>query len=392
MDIPGAKDSAAENAELKEQALIQRVEELTEDIGRVLHANSSTLNMVRMALDTVMNILAHELELPKDAVEMRADQEAALLDRGAKRLSTAIDQFLQATAPEQRHKALPELRWQYLGQLKDDLEKYPEYINIPEARASTLRKWAAEVIELCAEVKPGFLPREALRNLQRAAYHLQKAAAYIPVTRAIVAVTQMDHSLHALRDFVTADVRDEEAWEYRAVRPLMDQAIESVSAFAATRGIDVVVNDYMPGIQIPMHARDVQRAFTNLLHNAIKYSWSRSTVKRPWVTVEIRANEHDVIVSFTNWGVPIAKDEIDQGLIFHLGYRGRLSKDRNRLGTGIGLTDVAQVARVHSGGVQVVSHPAGSYSKSEQEKGYYDQAFLTTITLNLSRNPARGKG
>lgn len=392
MDTPDAKTSTAQDESSKERALIQRVEELTEDIGRVMHANSSTLNMVRMALDTVMDILAHELELPNDAVEMRADQEAALLERSARRLSTAIEQFLQATAPEQRHKALPELRWQYLAQLKEDLEKYPELINIAEARASTLRKWASEVIELCAEIKTGYLPREALRDLQRAAYHLQKAAAYIPVTRAIVAVTQMDHSLHALRDFVTADIRSEEPWEYRAVRPLVDAAIESVSAFAATRGVDVVVNDYMPGVQIPMHARDAQRAFTNLLHNAIKYSWSRSSTKRPWVTVEIHANEREVSVSFTNWGVPIAKDEIDQGLIFHLGYRGRLSKDRNRLGTGIGLTDAAQVAQTHSGSIQVDSHPANSSTKTEQEKGYYDQAFLTTLTLHLSRNPARGKG
>jgi len=314
-----------------------------------------------------------------------------MLDRDALKLAAAIQQFFQVTSAEQRNKALPELRWQYLQQLREDLLAYKELITIPESRASTLRKWAVQVIEIYDEVKPGFLPREAMRDLQRAALQLEKMATYIPVTRAIVAVTQMDHSLHALRDFVTADVRTEEAWEYRAVRPVLDQAVDSLSEFAATRGVDVVVNDHAPGVQIPMHARDVQRAFTNLLHNAVKYSWSRSATKRPWVTVEIHANEREVSVSFIDWGVPIAKDEIEEGLIFQLGYRGRLSKDRNRLGTGIGLTDVVQVAQTHGGSVTADSHPASQYAKAENEKGYYEQAFLTTVTLRLSRNPAQGK-
>lgn len=392
MDSSDSKTSTLEASTTKEQALNHRIEELTVDIGRVLHANSSTLNMTRLALNSVMELLARELQIPKDTIEMRADQEIAMLDRDASKLAAAIQQFFQVTAPEQRNKALPELRWQYLQQVREDLTTYQELIGIPESRASTLRKWAAQVVEICDEVKPGFLPREAMRDLQRAAFQLEKMATYIPVTRAIVAVTQMDHSLHALRDFVTADVRSEETWEYRAVRPVLDQAADSLSEFAATRGVDVVINDHTPGVQIPMHTRDVQRAFTNLLHNAIKYSWSRSATKRPWVTVEIHANEREVSVSFIDWGVPIAKDEIDEGLIFQLGYRGRLSKDRNRLGTGIGLTDVVQVAQVHGGSVTADSHPASQYAKNETEKGYYEQAFLTTVTLHLSRNPARGKG
>jgi len=391
MDGSDSKTSTLEASSTKEQALIHRIKELTVDIGRVLHANSSTLNMTRLALNSVMDLLARELQLPKDTIEMRADQEIAMLDRDALKLAAAIQQFFQVTSAEQRNKALPELRWQYLQQLREDLLAYKELITIPESRASTLRKWAVQVIEIYDEVKPGFLPREAMRDLQRAALQLEKMATYIPVTRAIVAVTQMDHSLHALRDFVTADVRTEEAWEYRAVRPVLDQAVDSLSEFAATRGVDVVVNDHAPGVQIPMHARDVQRAFTNLLHNAVKYSWSRSATKRPWVTVEIHANEREVSVSFIDWGVPIAKDEIEEGLIFQLGYRGRLSKDRNRLGTGIGLTDVVQVAQTHGGSVTADSHPASQYAKAENEKGYYEQAFLTTVTLRLSRNPAQGK-
>ncbi len=393
MDTSNIRNSTLEDKDSKEQVLVQRIEELIVDIGRVLHANSSTLKMVQMALDTVMEILAHELELPKDTTEMRPDQEAALLDRGAQKLAGAIAQFFQATNTEQRLRALPELRWQYLQQVQEDLANYKELVPMAEARASTLRKWATDTAEICGEIKSGFLPREATRDLQRSAFLLQKAAAYIPVTRAIVAVTQMDHSLHALRDFVTQDKRNEESWEYCAVRPIAGKAVESMIEFAATRGVDIVVNDYAPGIQISMHPRDIQRAFTNLLHNAIKYTWIHLTSnRRPWVTVEIHASEQMVSISFINWGVPIARDEIDEGLIFHLGYRGRLSKDRNRLGTGIGLTDAALVAQTHSGEVTVDSHPASASARSENEKGYYDQAFLTTVTMVLSRNPARGKG
>jgi signal transduction histidine kinase len=386
-------DRTAEmTSEKHEQALNEKIVELTADIGRVLHANNNTLNMVRLALDPVMEILARELELKPDGAELTPESEAALLDRGAQQLSTAILHFLSATSDEMRKKALPGLREDFLLQLNDDLLHYRELAPILEARPSTLRTLSKRILEICAEIKPGFLPKEAVRDLNRSALMLNKAATYMPITRALVAVTMMDHSLQALRDYVTSDLRPREAWKYLPVRAVLDHAVSSLSEFAQSRRVDVQVRDHAPGLQLPLLEREVQRAFTNLLHNAIKYSWSRTQGKVPWVTVEIHASDREAAVSFANWGVAIAKDEIESGILFNLGYRGKLAKDRNRLGTGIGLTDARQTAQSHEGDITVTSHPAAYSTKDESDQEYYNQPFLTTVTITFSRNPKQTEG
>jgi signal transduction histidine kinase len=65
-----------------------------------------------------------------------------------------------------------------------------------------------------------------------------------------------------------------------------------------------------------------------------------------------------------------------------------LSKDRGRLGTGIGLTDTRRVAEAHGGRVKIESAPAGRYSVRENHPEYYDQPFITkvTVTLPIVRN------
>lgn len=375
-----------------EQSLVERVEELTADIGRVLHANSSTLNMTRLALDPVIEILTHELGLSRDSAELMPEQESAILEKGAAKLAAAIQQFMQNTAAEMRRKALPDLRWEYLQQLTEDLLIYHDIVSIPESRPSYLRHQAAEIGKIIAEIKPGFLPKEQVRELQRAVLNLQKTAAYVPVSRALVAITQMDHSLQALRDFVTADIREKEKFTYLPVRLVVDRCVASLSDFAHSRGVEIQVKDNCPGLQLPMQEREVLRACSNLLHNAIKYSWSRTTTKPPWVTVEIKMSDAEASISFTNWGVPIAKDEITSGVIFNLGYRGRLSKDRNRLGTGIGLTDAQQTAQHHGGVIKINSLPANPAQRDETDPNFYNQPFITTVTITLARNPSRTGG
>lgn len=375
--------------EMQKQQLVEKVGELTADIGRVLHANNNTLNMVRLALDPAMEIFARELEQKPDGIELLPEVETALLDRGAQQLVASIQHFFDSTVEEMRKKALPALRWEYLHQVMDDLAHFRETVPVIEARPSFLRTLSKEVLSICGEIKPGNLPKESLRELQRSALLLNKAAVYVSVTRALVAVTMMDHSLQALRDYVTSDLRDKEAWRYLPLRSVLDHAISSLSEFAESRRVEVQVRDHVPGLQIPLLEREVQRAFTNLLHNAIKYSWSRAQGKSPWVTVEIRATEREVSVAFQNWGVAIAKDEIETGILFNLGYRGRLSKDRNRLGTGIGLTDALQTAHAHGGDVQVSSYPAAHKQIDESDPEYYKQPFITLVTMTLSRNPNR---
>ena len=374
----------------QEQKLQQRIEDLTTDIGRVLHANSSTLTMVRLAFDPVLALIATELEIPNPKGELSPAQETALLDGQAQKLGGAIRGLIANNPAERRLQALPQLRWEYLEQLVGDLNGYQQIVPVTEARPSFLRRLAADVTAILGEMRPG-LAKEQVREVQRAALNLQRAAALLTATRAYVASIQMEHSLRALRDFATGDLRSGEERVSVSMRSIVDNAVKSLADFASSRGIEIVIRDHSGGAEIAVQERELQRAVANLVHNAIKYSWSRTGgTKPPWVSIEIRANDSEVSLSVENWGVPIPKDEIENNLIFNLGYRGRLSKDRNRLGTGVGLTDVLHAVQSHQGSVQVSSAPASSTAiRDENHPDYYQQPFITVFTIRLPRRKTK---
>ena len=77
--------------------------------------------------------------------------------------------------------------------------------------------------------------------------------------------------------------------------------------------------------------------------------------------------------------MPITQDEIEGGLIFKVGYRGKWSTDRGRLGTGIGLTDAKHVAESHGGELQIDSRPARSVALPPEHREFYRQPFITTV-------------
>jgi len=166
---------------------------------------------------------------------------------------------------------------------------------------------------------------------------------------------------------------------------LIEQAVMHLAEFARSSNVDIVYRERGIEAEVEGNERDLVRALSNILHNAIKYSWRRDRVGSPWVAIRTSIQDHMIHIDFENWGVPIAGDELEKGLIFQLGYRGKWSMDRGRLGTGIGLTDVQRVAQAHGGDVLVNSRPASPGAHRADDAAYYRQAFVTTVTLCLPR-------
>lgn len=50
--------------------------------------------------------------------------------------------------------------------------------------------------------------------------------------------------------------------------------------------------------------------------------------------------------------------------IFEYGYRGKLSADRHRTGSGMGLSEVKKIIKKHNGKVKIMSDPKGSAYKT----------------------------
>jgi signal transduction histidine kinase len=104
------------------------------------------------------------------------------------------------------------------------------------------------------------------------------------------------------------------------------------------------------------------------------------------VIIHAYAEAEQAHVMFENFGVPIQADEIQNGLIFQFGYRGSLSGDRGRLGTGIGLTDALNTARLHGGDIKVESTSARHGAPPDD----YTAPYITKVTLSLPIHPHTG--
>lgn len=373
--------TAEHEVERREHVLQDRIEELTIDIGRILHANTTTLLMTQQTLDGVAEALSQATL--KDVIATPTEQLDEQSIEQAAGLAAAIENLLATIKPERRAQALPESQWQVLEDSLAPLKQVRDIIPGMEMRVPALRGKAHQIIMTVGQAAPGTLPREAVREVVRAATRLESTACLIDVLLSRMAIIQMDSTLRSLRDYITSDLRTHEQKERLAVRALIDQTVQQAGEFARSARVEIQRRDREYDGHVQGVERELVRALSNLLHNAIKYSWRRDRSKNPWVTVRAYRSELMACIEFENWGVPIAQEEIDQGLIFEVGYRGKWSKDRGRLGTGIGLTDAKRTAQAHQGDLRVTSRPANPGWVRPDDPAYYTQPFITTVTLCL---------
>jgi PAS domain S-box-containing protein len=361
-----------------ERELQERVEELTFDIGRILHANTTTLVMVIQSLNSVIQAF---ISNPFGGYGTPSvDEVDAELTEHANRLAGAIERLTRAGDDARRSKALPVHKWELLSEQMSALREFKQRIPVLESQPAALRVAAHSISEICQSVEPGNLPRESVRDLQQAAWHLERLTTLIDVLKTRTAVMQMDYTLQSLREYITSDMREIAQRKVLAVDKLIEQAISRLASYAQSSRVDIKTFD-IADVKVNVNEREIVRAISNLLHNAIKYTWRRDQTKAPWVSIRTKRDDGKVYIEFENWGVPISKEEIDQELVFRLGYRGKWSTDRGRLGTGIGLTDSRRIAEAHGGGIQIESNPTRQFDETKSD--YFNQPFLTKVKLYL---------
>jgi signal transduction histidine kinase len=106
----------------------------------------------------------------------------------------------------------------------------------------------------------------------------------------------------------------------------------------------------------------IQRAVSNLLDNALKYTLQGGTV-----TVSVEGIDDQVVLSVKDTGPGISDRDLPQ--IFDRFFRG--DRSRSRPGTGLGLNLTLAIARAHGGDVKVTSVPGQG----------------STFTMTLLRSP-----
>ncbi len=126
---------------------------------------------------------------------------------------------------------------------------------------------------------------------------------------------------------------------------LLNNAVEIFGPVAEDAAVKLSCNPGTPALVVGDPAK-LQRLFSNLLDNAIKYSGRGGSV-----TISVETRRPYVIVSIQDTGPGIAGPELEK--IFERFYRGSASEGRP--GNGLGLSLARTIARAHGGEIRVNS-------------------------------------
>lgn len=128
------------------------------------------------------------------------------------------------------------------------------------------------------------------------------------------------------------------------LRELLHDLKTEMLPIGSDRGIDVVLVD-TGDLVVRGDAMRLRQAFGNLLGNAIKYSRDGQAV-----VVRALAVDRQAVVSFVDWGIGIAREDLPQ--IAEPFFR---SEGTDVPGTGLGLAIVKQMVELHGGRLAVES-------------------------------------
>lgn len=99
----------------------------------------------------------------------------------------------------------------------------------------------------------------------------------------------------------------------------------------------------------------LERVFYNLISNAFRY-----TPKGGTIHVKINHDDENLFIAVEDSGVGISEEHIDKifDLFFEIPMHNQVQKNYNK-GTGIGLSIVKNIVRLHKGSIDVTNKPAG---------------------------------
>lgn len=354
----------------------EQLRALRNNFGAILHTYLSTVTSLRRTLHGLIKAQGEELLRPNN----RLDYELARAEMasGVRRLQARIEE-LHRVAAERGYDEEDAFE-----RLRHNLKKMNTFSTSQEREkdnAAVFRQLLLQMRHNLRSISELNLPREPVRNLRVEIEDLLRLANAISLAAAFDELGERIPEFEYFRDFLRGQEPREEDFEVINLTDIALDVCRSLEEFAALRGVDIRT-EFNRREHIPVHAHKtlLNRALHSLLHNAIKYSWSRGEERRPWITMRIEKKQREghVAITIKNWGVPIRKEELESGAIFEFGTRGKESDDRNRSGTGIGLYDANSIIQRHNGTLKLTSEPTFG-----NPPNVYSNPFITRVYITL---------
>jgi len=137
--------------------------------------------------------------------------------------------------------------------------------------------------------------------------------------------------------------------------------------------------------QLPLFVADpvyMELLFTNLIDNAIKYSWNPG-VKHEYVVKILGSRQAKVLdVQIVNWGLGIAESDYEK--IFASFYRSSIRDSKHSVrGVGLGLATCLKIVRIHRGSISVRSRPTLDDKLRRARMEGYETTFTVRIPTTL---------
>lgn len=355
----------------------QQLNELTTDIGKVLHSYSSTLIHSKHSMDAVIRALvtAEEWDIPDRQIDMDRCFEKIRAEAAA--LQTLLDKVLEKNVELRQIEEAEVENIKRLIQLIQPRKNEFDMRNLALIRDGSIR-----IKTLVGPLWSHNFPREWLKQTRRHLNEILRLCSLLTLSVGIEAILEMETNVNNLRSYILTRVKPKEPTQRLNVYDLLIGVIKNMTEYASNRQIELRLNAQpIRNVYLDVFETDFLRALSNILHNAVKYSWVRKGPAKAYVQISAKADAEWVDIAIENWGVAITAEEIRQGLVFNVGYRGANAGDRRRPGTGLGLYDAKKVVEKHRGRLRITSEPSLGNPRDD-----YSKPFVTTVHIQLPRN------
>ena len=158
--------------------------------------------------------------------------------------------------------------------------------------------------------------------------------------------------LHLVNELLDLSYLKSEKTRYNMVpvhlAPLFEELADSVSPQAADKGLmmqTLVPHDLPP---VKADRQGLERVFTNLMSNALRYTPAGGSVR-----VRAKLQETRILVQVSDTGIGIPEKHLPH--IFEEFHRADNAKAHTREGTGLGLAIVKEIVEGHDGEIRVES-------------------------------------